>query len=575
MTAPASTLERSPAEPFSFVSRDRDSVHGALWIDPSTLGTPEGTARALKALADFDAYSAAMKALLVNLIGQQIAEEPLEGRGGQPTRLGGELAHAATVSEVALLQNTSEAVAARNVNFSDRLVDTHPAVHEALFAGDITESHAKIIVEQAATLPDEAAEAFGVEALSRLHTRKGHRRTPGELRGVIRALRERLHPESIAKRRVRAQADRRVWFQPEEDGMCTLTALLPSEVGFAAYKRLDAIAQAAHGAEGEYRTKPQLRADALAQALLETQARIETASNRQTASNPAADPTTAEAVSGGSEGGLREGGGCPAPVRIPEGLDDLVKAEIVVHIPVATLLGASDDVAELEGFGVIDAQTARELAAAAPTWQRLLTDEDDVPVRLGRTAYRPPEGLRRFVRYRDGVCVVPGCTCAARRTEIDHTIEWQDGGTSDADNLALLCPKHHALKSLALFTLRRTADQANSRRTDQANSAAPMSGELVWKTLLGFEHAAGPLERDHILSPRTVELPSPPEASSLPESSSLPEASRTTEAKSSVASARAGATPAITPPEAALTPDEDLPEPLPPPVLPPVLPPPF
>ena len=358
------------------------------------------------------------------------------------------------------------------MNFSTALVGTHPGVHEALASGDITEAHARVIVEQAATLPEEAAHAFGIEALTKLHSRKGLLRTPSEFRTIVRNLRERRHPESIVARRTRARSDRGVWFRPEDDGMCSLTALLPAETGLAMYERIDALARAAQAPEDELRTLPQLRADALAQLTL-------------TATGCSADGT--EAASG------RRPEGMPERIADLEELIGRVKAEIVVHIPVAVLLGASDDAAELEGYGVVDATTARQLAAAAPTWERLLTDDEGVPVKLARTAHRPPTALRRFIRYRDGTCIVPNCTCPAERAEVDHTIEWQDGGTTDADNLALLCRKHHALKSLALFHLRREA----AERGDNAR----VSGHLVWESLLGRRYPAAPLDRSHILGP--------------------------------------------------------------------------
>ncbi|GAB2758049.1 hypothetical protein GCM10027090_30380 [Sinomonas soli] len=454
----------------SFSSRRPAVLGGLLALDPTALDTAQGVAEALEAFADFDAYSAAMRAFLVDRCAQLISEEPLEGRDGQPTRLSGDVAHAATMSEVALLQGTSEAAAARTVDFCQALVGRHPAVHEVLLSGDLTEAHARIIVEQAATLPETATEMFGIEALRRLRTRKGHRRTPSELRRVVLALRERLHPESIGRRRTRAEADRGVWLRPDDDGMCTLAVLLPAEIGMAAFHRVDAMAHGAHQTEGEYRTLPQLRADAFAQTLLEAGGTTE----RPT-------PATYDA------------GAPPVRVPSPEGLADLLRPEIVVHIPAAVLLGASADTAELEGYGVVDAHTARGPAAAAPTWQRLWTDSEGVPVKLGRAAYRPPDSLRRFIRYRDGSCRVPGCMRAAHRAEIDHTVEWQDGGSTDADNLALLCPKHHALKSLALFTLQRRA-----------------SGDLVWTTLLGYGHPAEPLDRDHIPGPRGADLTARP-----------------------------------------------------------------
>ncbi|KHL00944.1 HNH endonuclease, partial [Sinomonas humi] len=94
--------------------------------------------------------------------------------------------------------------------------------------------------------------------------------------------------------------------------------------------------------------------------------------------------------------------------------------------------------AELEGYGPIDAATARRLAALAPNWDRLFTDWDTgAALGVGRTAYRPPKALRRYLAHRDGGCRFPGCTRPAHACEPDHTTEWQDGGTTDPYNLAI------------------------------------------------------------------------------------------------------------------------------------------
>jgi 5-methylcytosine-specific restriction endonuclease McrA len=37
-----------------------------------------------------------------------------------------------------------------------------------------------------------------------------------------------------------------------------------------------------------------------------------------------------------------------------------------------------------------------------------------------------------------GVCRIPGAWC-----EVDHLVAWEDGGTTDLDNLELLCTHHH------------------------------------------------------------------------------------------------------------------------------------
>ncbi|MCA4135771.1 DUF222 domain-containing protein, partial [Arthrobacter sp. M4] len=68
-------------------------------------------------------------------------------------------------------------------------------------------------------------------------------------------------------------------------------------------------------------------------------------------------------------------------------------------------------VAELEGYGPIDAHTARRLAALAPSWHRLFTDPvTGEALGVGRTAYRPPQALRRYLNHRDKTCRFPGCT---------------------------------------------------------------------------------------------------------------------------------------------------------------------
>ncbi|MBT2596989.1 DUF222 domain-containing protein [Arthrobacter sp. ISL-72] len=96
----------------------------------------------------------------------------------------------------------------------------------------------------------------------------------------MRRLRECLHPESLTARKASAHRERGVWFSPERDGMCTLTALLAAEVGMAIYNGLDRGARQASARAGGLRAVPgprtapdprtlsELRADALAHRLL-------------------------------------------------------------------------------------------------------------------------------------------------------------------------------------------------------------------------------------------------------------------------------------------------------------------
>jgi hypothetical protein len=271
-------------------------------------------------------------------------------------------------------------------------------------------------------------------------------------------MRERVHPETIETRKKAALRERGVWFAPEPDGMCTLTARLTAEAGLAIFNGLD---HAARGAQHptEARSLDALRADALAQRLL------------------GHDPCPQVPAQGSGESVSGHDSGAPTPAFRPE---------IIVTIPVHTLLGieptaitgaAASSGAELEGYGPIDAPTARYLASLAPNWFRLFTDAvTGAALGVGRTAYRPPQALRRFLAYRDGTCLFPTCTCPAKACEPDHTTEWQHGGSTDPDNLALLCPRHHALKSLGAWTY---------TQQPESEGQAPAGGLLEWRSPLG------------------------------------------------------------------------------------------
>lgn len=124
-----------------------------------------------------------------------------------------------------------------------------------------------------------------------------------------------------------------------------------------------------------------------------------------------------------------------------------VRAEVLLHVPVLTAMGRSDDAGLLDGYGPIDADTARQLCADAPGFLRILTDpEDGATLSFGRTTYRVPTELRRYLRVRDEVCRFVGCTRSAAHCDIDHTIPWAEDGETIEANLAHLCRGHHRLK---------------------------------------------------------------------------------------------------------------------------------
>ncbi len=120
-------------------------------------------------------------------------------------------------------------------------------------------------------------------------------------------------------------------------------------------------------------------------------------------------------------------------------------------VPVLTLMGLSDEPADLEGYGPIDEDTARQLSANAPSFKRLLIHlETGAPLSYGRDSYAVPKDLQKMVRLRDRTCRGYGCNKAARHCDLDHTVPYPTGQT-ELTNLKPLCKPGHALKTAKLW----------------------------------------------------------------------------------------------------------------------------
>jgi hypothetical protein len=62
---------------------------------------------------------------------------------------------------------------------------------------------------------------------------------------------------------------------------------------------------------------------------------------------------------------------------------------------------------------------------------------------LGRTQRTVTPRLRRALEVRDRHCAFPDCRVDITRTHAHHITEWERGGSTDLDNLVLLCSRHH------------------------------------------------------------------------------------------------------------------------------------
>ena len=71
--------------------------------------------------------------------------------------------------------------------------------------------------------------------------------------------------------------------------------------------------------------------------------------------------------------------------------------------------------------------------------RRLNADEVD--------SYIPNADIRAYTQGRDATCRWPGCTIPATQCQLDHRIEYHQGGPTSPDNLVNLCQHHHNVKT--------------------------------------------------------------------------------------------------------------------------------
>ncbi len=85
--------------------------------------------------------------------------------------------------------------------------------------------------------------------------------------------------------------------------------------------------------------------------------------------------------------------------------------------------------------------------------------------------------MRRFLVERDGTCRFVGCNRPAKSCDIDHSLTWNDCGCTNHDNLAHLCPNHHAVKHDGKWKVLHDPDRP---------------GVLLWTSPIGYEFSTEP-----------------------------------------------------------------------------------
>jgi Domain of unknown function (DUF222) len=381
--------------------------------------------------------------------------------------------------EIAARLRVSRRAAEIKLTLAVDLAGRLPGTADALRAGQIDVGKAKAVAQLTASLDAEGCAT--VEA--RVLAKAGQQTVPELRRSLLRAV-ARVDPKANAKRHRRAKAERFLRVQPSCDGMAELTGWLSAVDAMTVFGAVDSLARSAD--PDDPRSIDARRADALVDLCRPTQLTgnppVRAAGGglaAPSADGAAASSASASAASpdGDSPAGSDAASAAPPDRDTAAGADgDPPPAEgngarrrarrsggsgpqIRVTVAATTLLGLDDQPAELAGFGPIDAETARVIAADPDsTWRRLLTDPvSGTLLDYGTRVYRPPESLARHVRARDQVCCFPGCRQPSERCDLDHGIPYPHGPTCDA-NLIPLCRHHHRAKTIGGWQWRRDPD---------------------------------------------------------------------------------------------------------------------
>ncbi|WP_168203705.1 HNH endonuclease signature motif containing protein [Humibacter ginsenosidimutans] len=273
---------------------------------------------------------------------------------------------------------------------ADVLSSSLPRLCELFVAGAVSVQHVRAAVDASAGILDEAAMTAFDERLAGIA--EGLR--AGEFRRRARLLRERLCADTLQQRHEEARTKRRVSVEPDHDGMAWLNVYLPVVDAARVESRLGGTARRLRNAAGETRTLDQLRADL------------------------AIDWLT--------------GGDTPAAATVQPVL----------------LIDEAGRYAELLGYGPVPPKSAGRALRDAPAFRKVIADPGrPSTLVLDASRYRPTADQRLWLRIRYGLDD-DAAPYLSPDADIDHVVEWHDGGTTDVANLVPLKPRLHRLKSV-------------------------------------------------------------------------------------------------------------------------------
>ncbi|MGD7001659.1 HNH endonuclease signature motif containing protein [Corynebacterium halotolerans] len=125
-------------------------------------------------------------------------------------------------------------------------------------------------------------------------------------------------------------------------------------------------------------------------------------------------------------------------------LTELILANVAVSV--ALNLFQASDLPEAPGFlqpyGPLSPADTGQLAEIA----KVIRDVDEAGKNKGK-GYRPGADIRAHVEGRDRICRWPGCQVPAHLCQLDHRMNYTDGGETTATEMISLCQRHHNRKT--------------------------------------------------------------------------------------------------------------------------------
>lgn len=432
-------------------------------IDPSTLEASERVSY-LAATERLAGWVHLVQAHALVAVSDSVKEATAGERGSAS------LQQSWVADEVAAALHIAPRTATARVHAGAAVVRDWPLLGEEIAAGRLTVAQAREIYEGVSVLSgscDDAGEDLSDVAVRQL-VRLARDLPPARLRERVSRMVTSLDPAAAARRREQAERDRTdvsIWAEP--DGIACLSARGPAVDSVAVRELIDRRAKEMRAAASadDKRTLGQWRHAALLEAF--------------GLSPMGQQPTGATELPD-----IASTGTCD-----PHSTVDRPRVEIRVVVPLTTLFGLTDAPGEIEGFGPLDPELVRALAADAE-WIRWVTDPVGDYLLDSGTRRFPGARLARFLRDREGRCKHPSCGVRARNCDADHLPAFSAGGRTAATGMSPTCPRHNRHRDASRWHI------------EQEGPADPYGApEPTWISPLGRRYettVARPLALDHI-----------------------------------------------------------------------------